>query len=56
MVTDQSMNFSKVVVDPGNGEVILSEQISKEEHMRMPGMDKKGYDGSRNDDGRTWYN
>ena len=56
MVIDPSMNFSKVVVDPGNGEVILSEPISKEEHMRMPGMDKKGYDGSRNDDGRTWYN
>ena len=45
MVIDPSMNFSKVVVDPGNGEVILSEPISKEEHMRMPGMDKKGMMG-----------
>ena len=46
MVIDPSMNFSKVVVDPGNGEVILSEQISKEEHMRMHGMDKKGMMGT----------
>ena len=38
MVIDPSMNFSKVVVDPGNGEVLLSEQISKEEHMMMHGM------------------
>ena len=45
MVIDPSMNFSKVVVDPGNGEVILSEQISKEEHMRMHWMDKKGMMG-----------
>jgi len=45
MVIDPSMNFSKVVVDPGNGEVILSEQISKEEHMRMHGMDKQGMMG-----------
>ena len=45
MVIDPSMNFSKVVVDPGNGEVLLSEQISKEEHMRMHGMDKQGMMG-----------
>ena len=38
MVIDPSMNFSKVIVDPGNGEVLLTEQISKEEHMRMHGM------------------
>jgi hypothetical protein len=38
MVIDPSMNFSKVVVDPGNGEVLLSEQISKEEHMMMHEM------------------
>jgi uncharacterized membrane protein YkoI len=29
MVIDPSMNFSKVVGDPGNGEVILSEQYQK---------------------------
>jgi uncharacterized membrane protein YkoI len=38
MVIDPSMNFSKVVVDPGNGEVLLSEQISKEQHMMMHEM------------------
>jgi hypothetical protein len=32
------MNFSKVIVDPGNGQVLSSKQISKEEHMRMHGM------------------
>ena len=42
MVIDPSMNFSKVVVDPGNGEVLLSEPISKGQHMMMGGMDKKG--------------
>jgi len=41
MVIDPSMNFSKVIVDPGNGEVLLSEQISKEEHMMMHGMGKQ---------------
>jgi hypothetical protein len=45
MVIDPSMNFSKVVVDPGNGEVILSEQISKEEHMMMDGTDKRSMIG-----------
>jgi uncharacterized membrane protein YkoI len=38
MVIDPSMNFSKVVVDPGNGEVLFSKQLSKEEHMMMHGM------------------
>jgi hypothetical protein len=41
MVIDPSMNLSKVIVDPGNGEVLLSEQISKEEHMMMHGMGKQ---------------
>ena len=38
MVIDPSMNFSKVVVDPGNGDILLTEQISKEEHMMMYAM------------------
>ena len=38
MVIDPSMNFSKVVVDPGNGEVLFSKQLSKEEHMMMHSM------------------
>jgi uncharacterized membrane protein YkoI len=38
MVIDPSMNFSKVVVDPGNGEVLFSKQLSKEEHMMMHQM------------------
>ena len=38
MVIDPSMNFSKVVVDPGNGEVLFSQQLSKEEHMMMHEM------------------
>ena len=38
MVIDPSMNFSKVVVDPGNGEVLFSKQLSKEEHMMMHEM------------------
>ena len=33
-VTDSSMNFSKVIVDPGNGQVLLSEQASKEDMMK----------------------
>jgi hypothetical protein len=45
MVIDPSMNFSKVVVDPGNGEVLLSEPISKGRHMMMGGMDKQGMMG-----------
>jgi uncharacterized membrane protein YkoI len=38
MVIDPSMNFSKVVLDPGNGEVLSSKQLSKEEHMMMHEM------------------
>jgi hypothetical protein len=38
MVIDPSMNFSKVVVDPGNVEVLYSKQLSKEEHMMMHEM------------------
>ena len=45
MVIDPSMNFSKVVVDPGNGQVLLSEKISKGQHMMMGGMDKQGMMG-----------
>jgi hypothetical protein len=45
MVIDPSMNFSKVIVDPGNGEVLSSEQISKEQHMKMHGKDKQGMMG-----------
>ena len=42
MVIDPSMNLSRVIIDPGNGEVLLSEQISKEEqHMMMHGMGKQ---------------
>ena len=33
-VTDPSMNFSKVIVDPGNGQVLLSEQASKADMMK----------------------
>ena len=45
MVIGPSMNFSKVIVDPGNGEVLLSQQISKEEHMMMHGMGRQGMMG-----------
>jgi uncharacterized membrane protein YkoI len=38
MVIDPSMNFSKVLVDPGSGEVLSSKQLSKEEHMMMHAM------------------
>jgi hypothetical protein len=38
MIIDPSMNFSKVVVDPGNGEVLSSKQLSKEEHMMIHEM------------------
>lgn len=48
MVIDPNMNFSKVIVDPGTGEVLLSEPISREQHMMMHGMgmDKQGMMGS----------
>jgi uncharacterized membrane protein YkoI len=39
MVIDPNMNFSRVVVDPGTGEMLLSEPISKEQHMMMHGME-----------------
>ncbi|MFZ0263658.1 MAG: PepSY domain-containing protein [Nitrososphaeraceae archaeon] len=45
MVIDPNMNFSTVVVDPGNGEILLSEPISKEQHMMMHGMDRQGMMG-----------
>jgi hypothetical protein len=38
MVIDPTMNFSSVIVDPGNGQVLFSKQLSKEEHMMMHGM------------------
>src|SRR5918992_2319398 len=61
MVIDPSMNFSKVVVDPGNGEVLFNKQLSKEEHMMMhemggrdmmmgPGMMMDGPGGMMKDD------
>jgi|SRR5918996_5073030 hypothetical protein len=61
MVIDPSMNFSKVLVDPGNGEVLFTKQLSKEEHMMMhemggrdmmmgPGMMMGGPGGMMKDD------
>lgn len=41
MVIDPNMNFSKVVVDPGNGEVLFNKQLSKEEHMMMHEMGER---------------
>jgi uncharacterized membrane protein YkoI len=38
MIIDPNMNFSRIVVDPGTGEILLSEPISKEQHMMMHGM------------------
>jgi plastocyanin len=34
MVIDPSMNFSRVIVDPGNGHMLLSKQLSKEDMMK----------------------
>ncbi|MFZ0648345.1 MAG: hypothetical protein WAM27_09005, partial [Nitrososphaeraceae archaeon] len=34
MVMDPSMNFSKVIVDPGNGHLLFSKQLSKEDMMK----------------------
>jgi hypothetical protein len=45
MVIDPSMNISKVIVDPGNGQVLFSKQLSKEEHMMMHGMMGPGMTG-----------
>lgn len=42
MVIDPNMNFSKVAVDPGNGEVLFNKQLSKEEHMMMHEMGERG--------------
>ena len=42
MVIDPNMNFSKVVVDPGNGEVLFNKQLSKEQHMMMHEMGERG--------------
>jgi uncharacterized membrane protein YkoI len=42
MVIDPNTNFSKVVVDPGNGEVLFNKQLSKEEHMMMHEMGERG--------------
>ena len=42
MVIDPNMNFSKVVVDPGNGEVLFNKQLSREEHMMMHEMGERG--------------
>jgi hypothetical protein len=42
MVIDPSMNFSKVVVDPGNGEVLFSKQLSRMEQMMMHEMGGQG--------------
>src|ERR687896_844995 len=42
MVIDPSMNFSKVLVEPGNGEVLFNKQLSKEEHMMMHEMGERG--------------
>jgi uncharacterized membrane protein YkoI len=47
MVIDPNMNFSRIVVDPGTGEILLNEPISKEQHMMMHGMgmDRQGMMG-----------
>jgi uncharacterized membrane protein YkoI len=34
-VLDPNMKFNKVIVDPGNGQVLLSKQMSMEEHKGM---------------------
>ena len=51
-VLDPSMNFNTVIVDPGNGQVLSSKQISMEEHLMMhkgmmgPGMMGPGMMGN----------
>src|SRR5215204_5049845 len=43
-VLDPNMNFNTIIVDPGNGKVLSTKQISMEEHLMMhkgmmgPGM------------------
>ncbi|HEU4447322.1 MAG TPA: hypothetical protein VFR94_21790, partial [Nitrososphaeraceae archaeon] len=34
MLIDPSMNFSKVIVDPGNGHLLFGKQLSKEDMMK----------------------
>ena len=34
-VLDPNMNFNTVIVDPGNGQVLSSKQMSMEEHLMM---------------------
>ena len=34
-VLDPNMNFNRVLVDPGNGQVLSSKQMSMEEHLKM---------------------
>jgi hypothetical protein len=34
MVIDPRMNFSKVIVDPGNGQVLLNERVSNADMMK----------------------
>ncbi|HEX6027996.1 MAG TPA: hypothetical protein VFY64_03045 [Nitrososphaeraceae archaeon] len=52
-VLDPNMNFNTVIVDPGNGQVLSSKQMSMEEHLMMhkgmmgPGMMGPGMMGDR---------
>jgi uncharacterized membrane protein YkoI len=34
-VLDPNMNFNRVLVDPGNGQVLSSKKMSMEEHLKM---------------------
>jgi hypothetical protein len=51
-VLDPNMNFNTVIVDPGNGQVLSSKQMSMEEHLMMhkgmmgPGMMGPGMMGN----------
>jgi uncharacterized membrane protein YkoI len=50
-VLDPNMNFNTIIVDPGNGKVLSTKQISMEEHLMMhkgmmgPGMMNPGMMG-----------
>ena len=47
-VLDPNMNFNTVIVDPGNGQVLSSKQMSMEEHLMMhKGMMGPGMMGDR---------
>lgn len=47
-VLDPNMNFNTVIVDPGNGQVLSSKQMSMEEHAMMhKGMMGPGMMGDR---------